>query len=209
MLAKLKAFWDVLQKGKSLADKEVWADRATRTGTIAALLSALAALVASFGYDINISATDANEIAAGISAVVAVITAVANLLHVASNDAAGRVQNDAGSTVSDKPSHGSAHKRPGKAGVHRKPDVPDVEDFGLSDVELLARTVWGMYADHAGKMEMMAQCLAQYDDTRRACLSMECWQPGDDRRIKVLLIEPGRDAAYDQALVLAEKALGK
>jgi hypothetical protein len=87
--------------------------------------------------------------------------------------------------------------------------VSGVDDLGLSDVELLARTIWGTYAENVGKMQGLAQCLAGYPNMRQAALEMNCWKPGHPRRLKVLLVEADTDPVYEMALAIAAKALEK
>jgi hypothetical protein len=72
----LKEVFVALQKGKELANAEVWKNRTAAFNTLVALLVALAAIGKGFGYDFQI---DAEALASGVLAVVALVNAVMQL----------------------------------------------------------------------------------------------------------------------------------
>ena len=77
--------------GKQLEDPTKWADKATRTGIIAHILTLLIGVAGGFGYALDIRPSDVQGIALGISTIIAVgMQWAANRMHTASNPNAGR-----------------------------------------------------------------------------------------------------------------------
>ncbi len=89
ILDKINYINECMQNGKALLDAKVWADRATRIGTLQHFLTALIGLGAAFGYTFNVSPTDISSLAVGISVLVGILSQISNVIHVASNPEAG------------------------------------------------------------------------------------------------------------------------
>jgi hypothetical protein len=68
MLQKIKAAWEVLQLGKSLADPQKWKSRQVRLTTLGGFFIGVAQLAKMFNYDIYLDEDTATAIAAAIIA---------------------------------------------------------------------------------------------------------------------------------------------
>ena len=87
LFSNLTLLLEALEKGKAVAKPELWSKRADLTAKLTIFLTALFGLSKAFGYDLHIGAVDTATVASGIAIVG---TTVVNLMHVASNDKAGK-----------------------------------------------------------------------------------------------------------------------
>lgn len=70
MLAKIKALWNVLQKGKEVADPENWKKRQVTSTLLGGAIIAVVQLAKAFDYDLQIDEDTVTAIAGGIIAFV-------------------------------------------------------------------------------------------------------------------------------------------
>ncbi len=66
MLQKIKAAWEVLQLGKSLADPQKWKRKQIEVTVLGGFLIGLAQLAKAFGYDLPVDEDTATAVAGGI-----------------------------------------------------------------------------------------------------------------------------------------------
>lgn len=79
-------FLSAFQKGKMLANPEIWKTRAVVADVLAGLITSLLAIAAAFGYNITLEEGVVKALAGGIAAAVYLTSAV---LHVATTDKIG------------------------------------------------------------------------------------------------------------------------
>ena len=70
MIAKIKALWDVLQKGKEVADPEIWKRRQVTSTLLGGAIIAVVQLAKAFDYDLHIDEDTVTAVAAGVVAIV-------------------------------------------------------------------------------------------------------------------------------------------
>ena len=70
MLAKIKALWNVLQKGKEVADPQIWKRRQVTSTLLGGAIIAVVQLAKAFDYDLQIDEDTVTAIAGGIIAFV-------------------------------------------------------------------------------------------------------------------------------------------
>lgn len=74
------------RQGKALTNSATWANTATATGALSAVLVGGFHIAKAFGYDFGADDAQLTQIAGGIAALVLLVT---NVLHTVSNPAAG------------------------------------------------------------------------------------------------------------------------
>jgi hypothetical protein len=90
IFALIKAVYDASEAGKQLANPGSWAGRATATARLVVLLNTALLLVNHFlGTEFHLGPEDAQAVATGISIIGMLVV---DRLHVASNEAAGKVR---------------------------------------------------------------------------------------------------------------------
>lgn len=77
MIEKLKAFWDVLQVGRVVADPAKWKNRQITVTLLTGVLWAVANLLATYGITLPIDRQAMDTMAAGVLAFVNVVLTVA------------------------------------------------------------------------------------------------------------------------------------
>ena len=70
MLGKLKAFWEVLQAGKSVADPVAWKTKQLKVNVLIAFFTAIVNLAKAFGYDLHLDYETINSVSVAILALV-------------------------------------------------------------------------------------------------------------------------------------------
>lgn len=68
MLNKIKALWEVIQLGKSVADPEKWKKHQIQVNVLGGLFIGVAQLAKAFNYDIYLDEETATTLAAGVIA---------------------------------------------------------------------------------------------------------------------------------------------
>ena len=71
MLAKLRAFFDLLRKGEAVADPEKWKKRQITTSMLAALLAAVMTAIRAFGIDVETNQVQLEAVAMGLLSIYA------------------------------------------------------------------------------------------------------------------------------------------
>lgn len=79
-------FLNAFRKGQSLANPEIWKNRAIVADVLAGLLTSLIAIAAAFGYRLDLEADAVKALAAGVASAVYIASAI---LHVTTSDKVG------------------------------------------------------------------------------------------------------------------------
>lgn len=69
MIDKIKALWELMQKGKSVADPALWKSRQITVTMLGGLIIAAVQLAKVFGYELPVDENTASAIAGGVLAV--------------------------------------------------------------------------------------------------------------------------------------------
>lgn len=80
MFNKLQAFLDLFKKGKEVANPAAWKNGTIGVNAVAGVLGATAAVVGSFGYDLNLSQEVVEQAAAGVIGFVGIVNAVVHVV---------------------------------------------------------------------------------------------------------------------------------